>query len=89
MAKSTAKVKKNQEVLKKLTRHKIPTLITHGEKDSVIDIKFANEMKKLLPYAHIETFAESNHTPYMDEPELYNQAFFARINTVEKQKQSN
>src|SRR6185437_6953817 len=49
-----------------------PLLLLWGEEDQSVPVEIGRAARKALPRARLVTFARTNHTPYMERPELFN-----------------
>lgn len=50
----------------------VPTLITHGEEDSIVLPAAAEEHAGLIETAELSWFPETGHSPFWERPERYN-----------------
>lgn len=64
------------DVREDLPQVEVPSYIYAGRHDAQCPHKFGVEIADLIPNAILMTFEESNHNPYMEEPEKFN-AFVA------------
>lgn len=49
-----------------------PTLVIHGERDSLVPLSAAREAARRLPNARLEIIAGAGHWPMREKPELFN-----------------
>lgn len=67
----------------------VPTLILCGAKDVQCPPHHSEEMHSLIPQSELRLFAESNHYPFLEEPEKFHavlEAFYRRIEPVSNSK---
>lgn len=50
-----------------------PTLVIHGEKDSLVPLASSREAAALIPNAYLEIMPGCGHWPQRDDPSLFNQ----------------
>jgi proline iminopeptidase len=54
-----------------LNQIETPTLIMCGRFDSQCPLYFSEEIHKLIPKSKFVVFDESNHSPFLEEPEKF------------------
>ncbi|MFD2627372.1 alpha/beta fold hydrolase [Oceanobacillus kapialis] len=67
------------DVTKKLELITIPTLIMCGRYDIQCPIIYSIEMKELIPNSKLVIFERSNHYPFLEEAEEFNQVYNAFV----------
>ena len=55
-----------------LKKVRVPTLITHGRKDTVVLPRAAERTAETIAGARISWFDQSGHSPFCEEPERFN-----------------
>jgi pimeloyl-ACP methyl ester carboxylesterase len=66
-----------------LTRLKAPTLIINGGSDRLGPSEGQKTLLATMPEAEKVTFSELGHSPYLEDPEAYNQALERFFNTLD------
>ena len=56
----------------KLHLVKAPTLLIHGEQDTLIPLAHAQNAARLIPDACLEVFEECGHVPHIEKPTEFN-----------------
>lgn len=62
---------------------RVPTLIVHGEEDTVIPIDAARAMHERISGSDLVTIPAAGHTPSVERPEAFNDAVRAFLHHVE------
>jgi pimeloyl-ACP methyl ester carboxylesterase len=57
----------------RLCEVKVPTLIVHGAKDTIVPVSWAERAHKLIKNSKIEVIYDCGHMPPVEEPEQFNQ----------------
>jgi len=74
---ATARFAKNIDVRKDAQKIKAPTLILWGEKDKVVPIESANELKRLIKNSRLVVFSGMDHDWLIHNPkELWNNIYY-------------
>ena len=60
-------------VMDRLNEIRCPTLIIHGEKDSLVPIAAAREAAQRIPNARLEVIQGAGHWPMRERPQVFNQ----------------
>ena len=70
----------HQNMLDLLPHIALPTLIVHGEHDAVTPVINAGVFAETVPDVRVEIFADSGHSPFIEEPGRFNEVLndFAR-----------
>ena len=53
---------------------KVPTTVLHGKHDTILPLTHGEELAKNIPGAKLTVFAGSGHSPFLEEPEVFNAA---------------
>ena len=56
-----------------LGKVKVPTLIVHGAKDTIVPVSWAERAHKLIKNSKLEIISRCGHMPPVEEPEQFNQ----------------
>jgi 3-oxoadipate enol-lactonase len=59
-----------------------PTLIIHGEDDQLIPVKEAEVMEQSIPNSQLIILPEAGHLANMEQPDKFNQALVAFLDTL-------
>jgi pimeloyl-ACP methyl ester carboxylesterase len=59
---------------------RFPLLLLWGEADQSVPVEVGRDARNRLPHARLATFANTNHTPYMERPELFNRMILDFLN---------
>jgi 3-oxoadipate enol-lactonase len=71
------------DVCGQLNRITCPTLILHGDKDRLLPVANAEELKEGIPLAHLKIYQGLGHLFLMEEPEAFNNDVLAFIRNPE------
>jgi non-heme chloroperoxidase len=63
----------HQNMLDLLPHIALPTLIVHGEHDAVTPVVNASVFAETIPDVRVEIFADSGHSPFIEEPDRFNE----------------
>ncbi|WP_456273311.1 alpha/beta fold hydrolase [Bacillus sp. AK031] len=63
----------NYDIREDITKIKIPTIVFCGLHDSQCPIVYSEEIHQLISNSKFYTFEKSNHTPYLEEKEKFNE----------------
>ena len=70
------------DIREAIAKIKIPTIVFCGRFDSQCPIVYSEEIHQLVPNSKFYVFEESNHTPYLEEYEKFNEMVKYYINLV-------
>lgn len=60
------------DLLPQLARLRVPTLVVHGARDSLVPLSAARDVAARIPGAQLEVLREAAHLPYMSHPDAFN-----------------
>jgi pimeloyl-ACP methyl ester carboxylesterase len=66
-----------------LERVDVPTLVCVGEAESVLEVESVEYVAEHTPDAEIEYFTESDHCPFLEQPERFNRVLDAFVRSLE------
>jgi pimeloyl-ACP methyl ester carboxylesterase len=55
-----------------LERLHVPTLIIHGAQDTLVPLRYAQDVARRIPGARLEVLREASHLPYMSHAQAFN-----------------
>ncbi|WP_224371507.1 alpha/beta fold hydrolase [Hyalangium versicolor] len=55
-----------------LEQLRVPTLIIHGARDTLVPLGYARDVARRIPGARLEVLREASHLPYMSHPQAFN-----------------
>ena len=55
-----------------LERLRVPTLILHGARDTLVPLRYARDVARRIPGARLEVLREASHLPYMSHSQAFN-----------------
>ena len=55
-----------------LERLRVPTLIIHGARDTLVPLRYAQDVARRIPGARLEVLREASHLPYMCHAQAFN-----------------
>jgi pimeloyl-ACP methyl ester carboxylesterase len=58
--------------LEALEQLRVPTLIIHGERDTLVPLRYARDVARRIPGAQLEVLREASHLPYMSHSQAFN-----------------
>jgi pimeloyl-ACP methyl ester carboxylesterase len=61
----------------------IPMLVVWGGRDPIVPAEHAETVRRLVPSARVEVFAQSGHWPHLDEPDRFARVLERFIRTTE------
>jgi pimeloyl-ACP methyl ester carboxylesterase len=61
----------------------IPLLVVWGGRDPIVPARHAETVRRLVPSARIEVFAEAGHWPHLDEPDQFVDLLLDFVTTTE------
>lgn len=62
---------RNVDLRQQVATITVPTLLIHGENDSLMPLPAAQWLKDELPHARLESFAGAAHAPFLSDPERF------------------
>ena len=66
-----------------LERVDVPTLVCVGEGESVLEVESVEYVAEHTPDADIEYFSESDHCPFLEQPDRFNRVLDAFVRSLE------
>jgi ADP-ribose pyrophosphatase YjhB (NUDIX family) len=60
------------DLLPQLARLRVPTLVVHGARDTLVPLAAARDVAARIPGARLEVLREAAHLPYMSHPHAFN-----------------
>lgn len=72
------------DVTKKLALITAPSLIICGRYDVQCPLEYSSEMNELIPNATLAIFDDSNHYPFLEEADRFNEVYQSFIGQLEK-----
>ena len=70
------------DIREAIARIRVPTIVFCGRYDSQCPIVYSEEIHQLVPNSKFYVFEESNHTPYLEGNEKFNEMVKDYINLV-------
>jgi pimeloyl-ACP methyl ester carboxylesterase len=67
-----------------LKKVRVPTLITHGRKDTVVLPRAAERTAETIVGSRISWFDRSGHSPFCEEPERFNRELAQFVRSCQK-----
>jgi pimeloyl-ACP methyl ester carboxylesterase len=55
-----------------LERLRVPTLIIHGARDTLVPLRYAQDVARRIPGSRLEVLREASHLPYMSHAQSFN-----------------
>ncbi|HYH98074.1 alpha/beta hydrolase [Hyalangium sp.] len=60
------------DYLEALEQLRVPTLLVHGARDTLVPLGYARDVARRIPGARLEVLREASHLPYMSHPQAFN-----------------
>jgi pimeloyl-ACP methyl ester carboxylesterase len=55
-----------------LEQLRVPTLVIHGARDTLVPLRYARDVARRIPGARLEVLREASHLPYMSHSQAFN-----------------
>jgi pimeloyl-ACP methyl ester carboxylesterase len=62
----------NANYLEQLEHLRVPTLVIHGARDTLVPLRYARDVASRIPGARLEVLREASHLPYMSHTSSFN-----------------
>jgi pimeloyl-ACP methyl ester carboxylesterase len=62
----------NANYVEELERLRVPTLVLHGARDTLVPLSYARDVAARVPGARLEVLREASHLPYMSHTPAFN-----------------
>ncbi|MUK90512.1 alpha/beta fold hydrolase [Ornithinibacillus sp. L9] len=72
----------NYDIRDNITKIKTPTIVYCGKYDSQCPLVYSQQIHQLVPKSKLYVFEKSNHSPFREEKELFNELIKDYINLV-------